>query len=155
MIQTTVEQLDRYTVMHPRFKQAYEALRAQAQEPFSPGRIPVNGEEIYINALAYYTKSEAEAQFEAHKVYYDVMLVLSGEESIACLPGRVSKEITSEYNEAGDCYLAEMEHPHSTFSMKPGDIAIFYPGEMHAPGLYAEGKSGKVTKFVMKVMAQV
>ena len=153
MIKTTLEQLDHYACVHPRFEAAFKALREKAAEPFVKGKIPVCGDEIYINALEYDTRSVVDVKFEAHKVYIDVMLAISGMESISCRSGQIPEEMISDYNEENDCYLSGMEIPHSVFFMKPGDVCIFFPGELHAPGVFAEGERDHVTKFVMKVLA--
>lgn len=153
MIKTTLEKLDCYKSVHPKFEEAFEALRKIAKEPFQKGRIPVNGDEIFINALEYETKSVIEKKFEAHKRYIDIMLAVDGWESICCRKGEIPENMISEYDKEGDCYFASMEIPHSVFLMKPGDIAIFFPNELHAPGIYAEGEPDRICKYVMKVLA--
>ena len=153
MIKTTLEQMDHYVSVHPGLKAAFEALRKQAEKPFEAGRIPVSGDELFIQGREYDTKSVVTVKFEAHKKYIDIMLALEGWESISCRSGQISEDMITEYDEEGDCYFASMEIPHSVFLMKPGDVAIFFPNELHAPGVYAEGESEKIKKYVVKVLA--
>ena len=78
MIHTTVSNLGRYLPVHPRLAQAAEALASLREQPFAPGRHPVDGDNIYINAAEYETKPIGDSIFEAHRAYIDVMLMLGG-----------------------------------------------------------------------------
>lgn len=150
MIQTTLEGFARYCSLNPRFSAALSALKELATAPFVPGRHEVDGENIYINAIAYDTKPAAQAMAEAHRRYIDVMLLCSGEETIGVQPVESLDNITMPYEEKGDALLATLPSGYTALHMRPGDVAVLFPEDAHAPGMDFEG-----TRHVRKLIAKV
>lgn len=151
MIHTTWKDRNRYLQMHPRFSEAFAALEAAAAKPFEAGRHAVSGEELFLVALDYTTKPQEEAIVEGHRAYVDVMYILEGEERIDYLPLREITNITREYDESGDCFLAKLEPTASQIHARAGDIVIFFPEDGHAPGLNWCAPKG-VKKLIAKVL---
>ena len=151
MIHTTWNDRERYLQIHPRFPAAFAALEAAAAKSFEAGRHAVAGDELFLVALDYATKSQEEAIVEGHRAYVDVMYILEGEEQIAYLPLREIAHITKEYDVKGDCFLAEVEQTASKIHATAGDVVIFFPEDGHAPGLnWCETKS--IKKLIAKVL---
>lgn len=151
MIVTNMDSFPRYFDVHPRLKDAYDAMRTIVDNPFEKKRYIVDGEKLFVNSAEYDTKARDEVKFEAHRKYIDMMLILSGEEMIAYLPVEKLSDVYYPYNADRDALLATMEQDCGLISMKQGDIAIFFPEDAHAPGFYLL-ESCKVRKLIAKVL---
>lgn len=152
MIQTTLEDFARYCGLNPGFPAALSALQALAAAPFAPGRRPVDGEKVYINALEYETKPAEQSVMEAHRRYIDVMLLRSGEETIGVQPVGTLGTVTRPYDEGSDALIAALEPGYTALHLRPGDIAVLFPEDAHAPGMDFGG-THHVCKLVVKVLA--
>ena len=149
MILTTKEKVHAYAALNPYFEKAFAALKEVAAEDFVKGRHPVD-DNIYINAAEYQTHPTDGALMEAHRIYVDVMWMLSGKEEIAVVPVETLTEITKEYAEAGDALLAKLPETYTTLKMDPDSVCILFPEDGHAPGLIAGEQEG-VRKLICKV----
>ncbi len=154
MIYTNKQNIDSYAGVNPLFAEAFAALRALAAEPFSAGKHEVRGDEIFIFANEYATKPAEETLYEAHRKYVDVMLMLEGEEKIAFCDIDAAGEITDPYDEKkGDYILAKEGCAPSEVIMHAGDVAIFFPADLHCPGRVI-GSPVTVRKLVAKVLVK-
>ena len=154
MIFTNRKNAKRYESAAPLFKEAFEALFKLADGEFVPGKHEVQGDEIFIFANEYKTKPADETMYEAHRKYVDVMLMLEGEEYIAFTDIEGAGEITDPYDEKkGDYILAKEGVEPSVVIMRPGDIAIFFPEDLHCPGRITVEVSN-VRKLVAKVLVK-
>ena len=150
MILTTKENLQAYASLNPYFEKAFAALKEVAAEEFVKGRHPVDGADIYINAAQYQTHPVEGALAEAHRIYIDVMWMISGNEQIGVVPVETLTEITREYAEQGDALLAKLPETYTTLQMNPDSVCILFPEDGHAPGLIA-GEQEEVKKLICKV----
>ena len=149
MILTTKEKVHAYAALNPYFEKAFAVLKEVAAEDFVKGRHPVD-DNIYINAAEYQTHPAEGALAEAHRVYIDVMWMLSGNEQIGVVPVEKLTEITKEYAEAGDALLAKLPENYTALRMTPDSVCILFPEDGHAPGLIAGEQEG-VRKLICKV----
>jgi len=99
----------------------------------------------------YTTKEMNENGYEAHRQNIDIQYLLKGKEKIACLPLE-ELSVTKPYNEETDAafYNAVSDHSPSTFDLRPGYFAIFFPQDGHMPCL-SVNEPEKVKKVVIKV----
>ena len=151
MIQTTLQGFASYCMLNPRFETALSAMRMLDASPFVPGQHPVDGENVFINAVEYDTKPAECSGMEAHRRYIDVMLLLSGEETIGIRPVSALREITRPYDEASDALLAVLDPGYTELHMYPGDVAVLFPEDAHAPGMDFGG-THRVRKLIVKVL---
>ena len=99
----------------------------------------------------YTTKEANENGYEAHRQNIDIQYLLKGNEKIACLPvGELSE--TKSYSEEADAafYNAASDFSPSTFYLRPGYFAIFFPQDGHMPQLCVL-EPEDVKKVVVKV----
>ena len=150
MVKTTVQNMDCYAALNPRFPAAFAAIKQLASELFKKGRYTVDGDAVYVNAAEYDTRAPENGMMEAHRKYIDIMLMLDGEERIAVCPTDALHHVTTPYDETQDALLAGMEADCSVLRMRPGDVAILFPQDAHAPGLDANG-TARVRKLICKV----
>lgn len=80
MIIDTLDQLEKYQKLLPNLSQGLEVLH-QVQKPQLDQRYPFDGGFVFFQEGQ--TKPLEEAQFEAHRLYVDVQVVLAGSEYLA------------------------------------------------------------------------
>ena len=99
----------------------------------------------------YTTKEVNENGYEAHRQNIDIQYLLKGKEKIAYLPVEDLSE-TKPYSEETDVafFNAVSDHSPSTFDLRSGYFAIFYPQDGHMPCL-SVNEPEKVKKVVVKV----
>jgi biofilm protein TabA len=110
------------------------------------GRHEIDGDEMFLLLNDYLTKDCADCKIEAHRKYVDVQYVIKGKESVGYAPldGRLS---VTEYDGKNDFILFTGDV--SFIELNEGMFAIFYPEDLHMPGV---GKTkSPVRKAVVKV----
>ncbi len=139
--------LDRH--LPPRFARGLDWLRAfDPQTP--PGRLAIEGDDLYAIVQAYDTKPSAEKPFETHRAYADIQYVVEGWEVIGFAPLAAIQEILRPYDTKTDCALHADPPRSSDLLLGPGMFAIFWPTDGHKPGC-ALGAPSRVVKVVLKV----
>lgn len=116
-------------------------------ENMKDGQYPVD-EEIRLNIGTYKTRTRENAgNFEAHKKYIDVQLLLKGEEFAEL--GKTDQMQLKEYLQEKDFMEAEGK-TEVTVHLMPEDFLICYPEDAHRTGL-AVTESVEAKKAVFKV----
>ncbi len=104
----------------------------------------------YVNVHGYTTKPAAECTWENHFRAIDIQYLISGAEAILVAPA-IKLGTPTDQNEEKDYQLfAPTDRPTQFLPMTPGDFAIFYPGEAHAPKV-ALGEPAALRKLVVKI----
>lgn len=147
MIADSIENLSIYTGLGEGIKTALKYIAETDFSTVEKGKYPINGDLIYAVVNEYQTKPEAECKIEAHRRYIDVQFVVSGEEAIGYAPLN-GQEPSIAYNDEKDCVFYTV--PVSKVKISSGMFAIFYPHDLHQPGVSAETESN-VKKVVVKV----
>ncbi|MDX9882703.1 MAG: YhcH/YjgK/YiaL family protein [Prolixibacteraceae bacterium] len=127
-----------------------KALQYIAETDFTglaKGKYIIDGELIYAVVNEYETKPEADCKIEAHRNYIDVQFIVSGEEAIGYAPLN-GQEPSIAYNDEKDCVFYKV--PTSKVILGAGMFAIFYPHDLHQPGI-SSGTISNVKKVVVKV----
>ena len=137
-----------YEGLGERLTQALEYLKTTDFSSMEPGRYDVDGDNIFAMVNEYDTRQLKDAELEAHKVYIDIQYVHSGAEKIGYAPLNVQTP-SNEFNTDQDCGF--YQGVPSLIDFNKGMFAIFYPTDLHMPGI-GENKSA-VKKIVVKVRA--
>lgn len=151
MILDTLDHLDRYADLNPRFAGAFAFLRGVRGHE-APGRHEIDGENVFALVQAYATRPAEGALFEAHRRYIDVQFVHSGRETILWAPLAAMREPTQPYDGAKDAALWPLVPEATPLHLGPGHCAILFPEDAHAPCLEWETPA-QVFKVVVKVAA--
>lgn len=139
---------ERYASLHPLFKQLFDYVKSHDLSQVPAERITLDGERLFIN-VADPTLKDAENQvLEVHRRYIDVHFPLTGEEIIGWSPMSVlTTESVNPFNEEDDYAIYE-EQAQSYHTIHPGEFAIVWPEDAHAPII---GK-GTLRKLIAKVL---
>ena len=127
-----------------------EALRAFSQiysNDLAPGKYALSGEDFF-NVKDNITRAYEDCQFEMHKDYTDVQLVLHGTEILAYRQ-RGDHEVPRE-QAGGDCWLFEDTEDCDQICLTDGMFAVFFPGELHKPNVQL-GPERQNRKVIIKL----
>jgi len=147
MIIDKIENSHLYNGLSKRIETAFEYIRKTELKIIQPGKYEIDGENIFALISEYKTKSEQEGKLEAHKKYIDVQYVIAGEELMGYAP-LSNQTVLEPYKEEND--IVFYEGNKSIIKVSAGMFAIFFPEDVHMPGISA-GKNSDVKKLVMKV----
>lgn len=104
----------------------------------------------FVMEQAYETKLRADAFFESHRKYIDVQVILDGEElmEVADIARMTQRQ---PYNADRDLIVYEDSSDSSLLRVYPGQIAVFFPADVHMPTLRIRSDGVAVRKCVVKV----
>jgi len=141
---------EKYESLHPNFAAAFSFLKREDLALLAPGKYEIIGKDVYASVQEYCAKEEENARYEAHQAYIDIQFLVSGSEKmIFGNQSRFSK--VGEYSQEKDvCFYEEGENT-ATFPVCAGEFAIFFPQDVHKPGVYLNESSSRVKKVVVKV----
>lgn len=128
--------------LHPRFKRLFEYVKAHRATGFAPGRITLEGEELFINSVCRDAVAAEKQPLEVHRRYIDVHILLEGREKIGWKAADTLHLLTQPYSETDEAALYA-DAPTAWVDLLPGEFLIAYPADAHAP-LIGEGKIHKL-----------
>lgn len=146
MILCPLSEFQRYRGLHPAFP-AVEAFLARPDLDALPeGRLELEGDALYVSS-APQARTRPAAPLEAHRAYLDVQVVLAGTDTMGWAPLGACGEPSGPYDPIKDIVFFAGE-PQQRIPVLPGQLAIFFPEDAHAPLL---GEGSPVRKLVVKV----
>jgi biofilm protein TabA len=147
MILDHVQNAALYRGLGGRLARGLELMGDQELLARPPGRYELEGSSLFVIIQEYAGRPLEQGIWESHRKYIDIQCVLAGAEMMghgwrpamkATGPYNVEKDII--FYEAGDMLLR----------VEAGMFAVFFPDDVHCPGLEAGGGL-KVRKAVFKV----
>ncbi len=135
-----------------RFRLAFEFLSRDDLASLPLGRNEISGDEVFANVQEYDTVAVSEKQFEAHRRYYDVQFVVSGEEAVFYVPLENACPAGS-FDVDADFGLYDADGMASEIALHAGELAVLAPEDAHKPGCSLGEGSNHVRKIVVKVLA--
>ena len=156
MILDKIQNRALYEAIHKNFGFAFDMIEEAVKDGFSVGKYEfkdpekVSGKELWISVQEYETKPREEKKFEGHKDYIDIQYIISGREEMeVCDLSRT--EAVTEYNGEKDVQFFVAKAESTKLSLQAGDYAIFFPDDIHMPGVSPKGENVAVKKIVAKV----
>ena len=150
MIADNLKNYELYCPIHKNFKSAFEFLKKATREDLPVGRYELDGDNLFALVQEYDSKAVDMAKNEAHQRYIDIQHILSGTESLAFFDLRKGVAKT-EYNDVKDVQFYEDCTQASHCILEAGEYAIFFPQDIHKPGMCINGVSTPVKKVVVKI----
>ncbi|TBL80482.1 DUF386 domain-containing protein [Paenibacillus thalictri] len=127
---------------------ALEKLGKILKENRTEGRVEINGDQMYVSFMEFDAKPMHDLLAEKHESYIDVHYLIEGEETIGWSSQREDVDAVKAYDSEQDYALYEPASDEVLLHLKPGMYAVFFPNDIHRPGM---GHSGKIKKAVVKV----
>ena len=150
MIFDVIENCELYYGSHNNFEKAFDFIKKAEAEKLPAGKYEFGGEEIFAIVQEYNSKNPQEHKYEGHQKYIDIQYVSKGVEEIEVL--------NIKNAEPGEGYIPEREVEFFTggknigkYILGKGEYGIFFPHDLHKPGLMHDGKSEPVRKILIKV----
>ena len=152
MLVTTLDHAAGNDYLAARFQKAYAFLNRDDLGSLPLGRVDIDGDAVFANVQEYDTVAVAEKQMEAHRGYYDVQFVVSGQELLqyAQLDGLPECQPFDAENDFG---LYETPEQCTNVVLHAGDLAVLAPEDAHKPGCTLGSEPCHVRKIVVKVRA--
>lgn len=133
-----------------RWDKAFDFLKSNDLRSLELKRYDIDGDNLYAPVSEYLSKKEGEAKFEAHRKYIDIQYVISGEEKIGVAPMSQKNDVVTPYDETKD--IEFMTVKDSTYhKATQQNFFIFFPDDIHKPGMRTGEDSTLVKKIVVKV----
>ena len=146
MIIDSLSNAKKYFSLHKHFAKAFEYIGQQDLTTMEPGKNQVDGDEITAAVMNKEGVKVADAKMEAHNKYIDIQVLGVGQEQMGWKPREHCVSPKAEYNPDKDIIFYN-DQPDTYFTLQPGQFAIFYPEDVHAPMI----GEGPIRKLVMKV----
>jgi YhcH/YjgK/YiaL family protein len=136
-----------YSGLGERINKAFDYLKKTNFSKTELGKYEIDGDKIFALVNEYNTKDESEGKLEAHKKYIDVQFVAKGKELMGFAPLE-NQKVIDEYSEQND--ITFFSGQKSLTQVNEGMFAIFFPTDVHLPGIKV-GEKSYVKKIVIKV----
>ncbi len=147
MILGQIKEADRYLNINPHFAKALAFLAQDGLAELAPGRHEIDGDNVYAMVIKGTGQTRSKAKLEVHRKYIDVQYVISGSDDMGWKDLKACKDSLGPYDPQDDAELFG-DAPSTWVSVGPGDFAIFFPEDAHAPG----ASENDFHKVVVKVV---
>lgn len=146
MILDAIENSASIETLNPRFKKAFDFIKSFDFCSSAPGRVEIDGDDIYASVSEFDGKLAENAKLENHAVYVDIQIPLNVTETIGWKSSFAVETPAGAYDKENDIRFYE-DHPVSYIDIHPGEFILFFPEDAHAPGI----SPARIKKAVIKV----
>jgi YhcH/YjgK/YiaL family protein len=146
MIFDTLDNHARYAGLGYNLPAALKFLLENDLTSLPPGRMDIDGDNLYALVQEYVTKPAEQGMWEAHRKYIDVQYIVSGQERMGVANLRTMQ--LGEYVPEKD--FQPMRGRGNYLDVFAGSFVIFFPEDGHMPGLCVNAPEA-VRKVVLKV----
>ena len=152
MIYGHISMLDTYHFLQQsEWKKVFSWLEA-ISPGIAPGIHKIQGGDIHANAQGYDTLPASQCRYENHKRYIDVQYCIRGGEWIDCAPaGNLVPDGGFDSEKDLQFFLPPPKmSPVVSLPMAPGNFAVFFPSDAHAPK-----RRDEINNSVFKVVVKI
>lgn len=146
MILDTLDRLENYGYISPLMDKVLDFFRKTDLSTLEPGRIVLQGDDLFVNVNRQGAQTRQQVPIEAHKEYIDIQVPISSDEEMGFIsapfmpapsvPYSAQKDVAF-YPSLCDTYL----------NVRKGMFTVFFPGEGHAPAITKDG----ILKLIVKI----
>jgi biofilm protein TabA len=138
-----------YAWLPPRLLQAFDFLLDGRLTELPDGKHTIDGDRLFAIVQTYHPKPIDECRLEAHRRYWDVQYVASGEERMGWSP-LASVEVTEPHDQERD--VGFFRGNFQLFHVPAGTFVVFGPQDSHMPSIaVSDVQPALVRKVVVKV----
>lgn len=146
MIMDILAAAERYTGVHPGFREAFDFLIQADVEEMADGRVDLDGDRMYANVMSVEGVGRDAARMETHRRYIDIQYVIKGCDVMGWRSAAEPLQGMG-YDAAKDIEFHRAA-PTFWFEVPAGHFAVFMPEDAHA----SLAGTGAVRKVVVKVL---
>jgi len=146
MILDTLDRLECYGYISPLMGKVLEFFRTTDLSALQPGRIDLQGDDLFVNVNRQNAQTRDEALIEAHKEYIDIQVPISSDEEMGFISAPFMPAPSKPYSADRD--VAFYPGLCDTYlNVRKGMFTVFFPGEGHAPAITKDG----ILKLIVKI----
>ena len=133
--------------MNPLFADVVTFLNENDLSTMEEGKHPIQGGDLFVNIQVAKGHSREDAVLETHREMIDIQIPLDTEETFGYTPLCDLPDL--EYNAEMDITKYGNTPSQTYFTVKPGQMVIFFPQDGHAPCISEKD----IKKAIFKVKA--
>ena len=146
MIIDTLENLGKYVGLNPLFADVVEFLKNNDLNTLEAGKHLIKDKDLFVNITTAKGRGKEAATLETHIDMIDIQIPLDAEETFGYTP--LCDLPDFEYNAEKDITKYGDTLAQTYVTCKPGQMAIFFPQDGHAPCI---SESAEIKKAIFKV----
>jgi len=146
MILDTLDRLEKYGYISPLIDKVLDFFKKTDLSTLTPGRIDLQGDDLFVNVNRQDAQTRNEAPIEAHCEYIDIQVPISSDEEMGFISAPFMPAPSKAYNADRD--VAFYPGLCDTYlNVRKGMFVVFFPGEGHAPAITKDG----ILKLIVKI----
>ena len=146
MIIDTLDNLGKYTALNPLFADVVEFLKSHDLKTMEAGKYPIKDKDLFLNLSLTKQRTKETAFIETHIDMIDIQIPVSCAETFGYSP--LCDLPAFEYNAEKDITKYGDTKPQTYVTVNPGQFAIFFPQDGHAPCII---EKEEIKKAIFKV----
>ncbi len=146
MVIDTLDNLSKYVGMNPLFADVVAFMKANDLCSLEAGKHFIKDKDLFVNITTAKGRSKEAATLETHINMIDIQIPLDGEETFGYTP--LCDLPDFEYNAEKDITKYGDTLAQTYVTCKPGQMAIFFPQDGHAPCI---SEQAEIKKAIFKV----
>ena len=146
MIIDTLDNLGKYVALNPLFADVVEFLKSHDLQAMEAGKYPIKDKDLFLNLSLTKQRTKETAFLETHIEMIDIQIPITCAETFGYSP--LCDLPAFEYNEEKDITKYGDTKPQTYVTVNPGQFAIFFPQDGHAPCII---EKEEIKKAIFKV----
>ena len=146
MIIDTLDNLGKYVALNPLFADVVEFLKSHDLQTMEVGKYPIKDKDLFLNLSLTKQRTKETAFLETHIDMIDIQVPVTCSETFGYSP--LCDLPAFEYNAEKDITKYGDTKPQTYVTVNPGQFAIFFPQDGHAPCIIEEEE---IKKAIFKV----
>lgn len=146
MIIDSIEKIEEYIGLNLYFPQAVKYIKSLDFNNIQLGKVELDGKNLFASVTESTLKNTVDAKLEVHNEYIDIQIPVSKAETFGWSPRADMKDESAPFDAEKDIQFFK-DKSSMQFTLQPGNFAVFFPQDAHAPCI----GEGKIIKIVIKV----
>ena len=146
MIIDTIENLSKYVALNPLFADVVEFLKKNDLNTMEAGKYPIKDKDLFLNLQVAKQRTKDTTFLETHIEMIDIQIPVSCAETFGYTP--LCDLPAFDYNAEKDITKYGDTKAQTYVTVNPGQFAIFFPQDGHAPCIIDEPE---IKKAIFKV----
>lgn len=146
MIIDTIDNFGEYVALNPLFADVLEFLKTNDLQTMEAGKYPIKDKDLFLNLQVAKQRTKDTAVLETHIEMIDIQIPVSCAETFGFTP--LCDLPAFEYNAEKDITKYGDTKAQTYVTVNPGQFAIFFPQDGHAPCIIDEPE---IKKAIFKV----
>jgi YhcH/YjgK/YiaL family protein len=148
MIIDTIDNLGKYVALNPLFADVVEFLKTNDLQTMELGKYPIKDKDLFLNLSLAKQRTKDTAILETHINMIDIQIPITCAETFGYTPLEDLPDF--EYNAEKDITKYGDTKAQTYVTVNPGQMAIFFPQDGHAPCII---EKEEIKKAIFKVKA--